>query len=126
MSESFTSENKDGWNPMSNDLLRQLEGFEENGNRNGNGKERKKRNLLSIHYLRRIIVCDGIVKVEFCLSESDLTDSRIWIPDNFETFESFLFDNCKLVSSIAFECIGCKKSPDPPGLFHWILNHFLK
>jgi hypothetical protein len=20
----------------------------------------------------------------------------------------------------------CKKSPDPPGLFHWILNHFLK
>jgi hypothetical protein len=22
--------------------------------------------------------------------------------------------------------IGCKKSPDPPGLFHWILNHFLK
>jgi hypothetical protein len=25
-----------------------------------------------------------------------------------------------------WEYIGCKKSPDPPGLFHWILNHFLK
>jgi hypothetical protein len=24
------------------------------------------------------------------------------------------------------QTIGCKKSPDPPGLFHWILNHFLK
>jgi hypothetical protein len=24
------------------------------------------------------------------------------------------------------DAIGCKKSPDPPGLFHWILNHFLK
>jgi hypothetical protein len=50
---------------MSNHFLRQLEGFEENGNGNG----RKKRNLLSIHYLRRIIVCDGIVKVDFFVQE---------------------------------------------------------
>jgi hypothetical protein len=61
MSESFTSETEDVWNPMSNYLLRQLEGFEEVGK----GKEQKKRNLLSICSFRQIIVCDVFVKVEF-------------------------------------------------------------
>jgi hypothetical protein len=36
------------------------------------------------------------------------------------------WDQFGQLSQYWINSIGCKKSPDPPGLFHWILNHFLK
>jgi hypothetical protein len=96
-------ESDDLWNQISNYFFRGPERFEEDGKGKRKGKNQTQRTVPSIHYFRRIFVCDGIVKTDFFCSESVLADSRIWIPENFEILESFWFDNCKLVSSIVFE-----------------------
>jgi hypothetical protein len=54
-------------------------------------------------YLRRILVCDGIVEGKFPCSERDLRGFRIWIPQELKSLELHLLSKLKGFSSILFE-----------------------
>jgi hypothetical protein len=74
--------------------------------------------------------CNLLTKVVFCSSSStNIQCTRAFL--RLQITEVLICsDHVTNISDEAFRewpiLIGCKKSPDPPGLFHWILNHFLK
>jgi hypothetical protein len=52
---------------------------------------------------RRIVVCDGIVKVQYSYSPSDRSVFRVWIPNSIEVLKFNSFNDCRKLFYISFE-----------------------